>query len=159
MTKDQLNQLFTYKNGQLFYKKPTSFRFKNGDLAGYLSPKKYWKIGINGKVYRLHRIIFLMHHGFLPEIVDHADGNTLNNCIENLRPANSSKNQLNMKLKIDNKSGSKNVHWNKQRNKWTVMIRVDKKQKYIGLFEDLELAELVATEARDKYHKEFARHI
>ena len=60
-----------------------------------------------------------------------------------------------MKLKIDNKSGSKNVHWNKQRNKWTVMIRVDKKQKYIGLFEDLELAELVATEARDKYHKEF----
>jgi hypothetical protein len=27
-----------------------------------------------------------------------------------------------------------------------------------GLYNDLELAELVATEARNKYHKEFANH-
>jgi broad specificity phosphatase PhoE len=29
----------------------------------------------------------------------------------------------------------------------------------VGVFEDLELAELVAIEARNKYHKEFARHL
>ena len=159
ITKDQLNQLFTYNNGKLLYKKPPSKKFKTGDLAGYLSCGKYWKIGITKKVYRLHRVIFMMHHGYLPEIVDHIDGNTLNNKIENLRAANQSKNQLNMSLKVDNKSGYKNVHWNKQRNKWAVHVRIDGKQKYLGLFANLELADLVAQEARDKYHKEFARHI
>jgi hypothetical protein len=35
---------------------------------------------------------------------------------------------------------------------------VNKKRKYIGSFEDVELADLVAQEARDKYHGRFARH-
>lgn len=159
ITKNQLNQLFTYSDGQLFYKNPTSIKFKTGDLAGYLSSGKYWKIGINRKAYRLHRIIFMMHYGYLPPMIDHIDGNKLNNCIENLRETNKSTNQLNMKLKTDNKSGFKNVHWNKQRNQWAVHVRIDGKQKYLGLFKDLELADLVAQEARNKYHKEFARHL
>ena len=38
------------------------------------------------------------------------------------------------------------------------MCRVNKKPKYIGVYEDLELAELVAMEARNKYHGQFANH-
>jgi hypothetical protein len=30
--------------------------------------------------------------------------------------------------------------------------------KYLGIYEDIELAELVAIEARQKYHGEFARN-
>jgi hypothetical protein len=39
-----------------------------------------------------------------------------------------------------------------------VDIMVDSKKKYIGVFDDLELAELVAMEARNKYHGAFANH-
>jgi hypothetical protein len=39
-----------------------------------------------------------------------------------------------------------------------VCVRVNKKEKYFGIYDDIELAELVATEVRNKYHKEFARH-
>lgn len=35
---------------------------------------------------------------------------------------------------------------------------VDKKRKYIGSFEDVELANLIAQEARNKYHGLYARH-
>jgi hypothetical protein len=39
-----------------------------------------------------------------------------------------------------------------------VQINIDKVKTHLGYFKDKELAELVAIEARDKYHKEFARH-
>ena len=52
-------------------------------------------------------------------------------------------------------SPTKNAEW--KRN-WVVSIMVAGKRKYIGSFEDLELADLVATEARDKFHGQFARH-
>ena len=45
-----------------------------------------------------------------------------------------------------------------ENNKWRVRISVKNKSISIGCFEDLELADLVAQEARDKYHKEFARN-
>ena len=35
---------------------------------------------------------------------------------------------------------------------------VNKQNKFFGLFKDLELASLVADEARNKYHGEFANH-
>jgi hypothetical protein len=40
-----------------------------------------------------------------------------------------------------------------------VRVKVNKKQKHIGVFEDIELADLVAQEARNKFHGAFARHI
>jgi hypothetical protein len=39
-----------------------------------------------------------------------------------------------------------------------VRLKVNGKEKYLGLFEDMELAGLVADMAREKYHGEFARH-
>ena len=83
--------------------------------------------------------------------------NRNDNSIENLRPANS-KNQQNAKIRKDNKSGIKGVYWFAELKKWKVDIGVNGKRKYIGVFNDLELAELVAQEARDKYHGKFARH-
>ncbi len=57
-----------------------------------------------------------------------------------------------------NKSGVKNVSWYKSLNKWVVSMRVKNTAKTIGYFDDLELAELVAIEARNKYRGEFANH-
>ena len=148
---------FTYENGHLYWKKPRS-GIQIKDQAGSVDSKGYIRIRFNGKKYLNHRLIFLMHHGYLPKMLDHIDNNRLNNCIENLRPATREENSYNKPLQKNNKSGVKNVHWRTQAKKWVVSIGFNKTFKYVGMFKNLELAELVAQEARHKYHKEFACH-
>ena len=48
--------------------------------------------------------------------------------------------------------------WKKDKNKWQAFIYLEGKQKNLGHYDDLELAELVAQEARLKYHGDFANH-
>ncbi len=59
--------------------------------------------------------------------------------------------------KCNSRSGIKNVLWNKQKNKWAVQVRTDFGRLYFGLYEDLELACLVASEAINKYHGQYAK--
>ena len=131
---------------------------KKNDFAGKKRKDGYIDIKINGKIYLAHRLIFLYHHGYLPKYIDHIDGNQLNNKVENLREATQQENCKNSKISKANTSGVKNVSFNKKSKKWQVSLSIDKKLKHIGFYDDLELAEFVAIEARNKYYKEFARH-
>ena len=158
LTKEILNFLFDYKDGQLIWKFTLGSKSPKGSVAGSLRHDGYIKVGISGKNYLIHRLIFMWHHGYFPQIVDHIDGNNKNNRIENLRPATNAENCQNQKLPKDNTSGYKNVSWNKLKRRWVVSLRINKTIKNFGYFKDLELAELVAQEARTKYHKEFASH-
>lgn len=119
---------------------------------------EYQTTMFKGKLYKTHRLIFMYHHGYIPEQVDHIDGNKHNNKIENLRPATQSKNSMNIKLRSDNTSGSKNVYWEGDRKKWRVIVHKQGRSVYSKRFDDKELADLVAIMAREKYHKEFANH-
>jgi hypothetical protein len=94
----------------------------------------------------------------LPEFLDHIDGNTFNNCIENLRPATISQNNCNQVIRKDNTSGIKGVSWCKTWKKWKVRVQINRKRISFGYFKNLELAELVAIEARNKFHGNFAKH-
>ena len=156
VTQEQVRELFYYRDGELYWKvhKPHT---KKDKPAGYLS-KKYKIVSINYKNYLNHRIIFLWHHGYIPKEIDHIDRNSLNNKIENLREATQSENNCNQKLRVTNKSGLKNIHWASDKKKWIAKITINKKTKFLGAYNDLELAEFVAEEARHKYHKEFANH-
>jgi hypothetical protein len=99
-----------------------------------------------------------MFYGYLPKYIDHIDGNPSNNKIENLREVTNSQNCKNSKISITNKSGVKNVHWNKENKKWRVQLTINGKTKCFGSYDNLDTAELVAQEARNKYHGEYARH-
>lgn len=159
ITQELLNQNFYYKNGGLYWISDRNYKAKKDQKAGSLGTgHRYWHIQIKQKTIAEHRAIFLMHHGYLPNFVDHIDNNALNNKIENLRESTCSQNQYNSKLRKDSRSKIKNVKWHKATQKWMVCVRVNKKEKYFGIYHDIELAELVATEVRNKYHKEFARH-
>ena len=151
LTKDYLHQIFKYKDGELF-------RLKNNKKVGSNHIKGYKHTTIKGKRYLNHRLIFMMFYGYFPKEIDHINGIRSDNRIENLRSVVGPQNHQNSKIRKDNKCGVKNVYWFKELNKWKVDIRIDGKRKYIGVFEDLELAELAAQEARDKYHGKFARH-
>lgn len=158
ITQEKILELFEYCDGELYWKKDVAKNVKKGSQAGTLNLKNYKIIGIDNKTYRAHRLIFLMIHGYLPTIIDHIDGNTLNNKINNLRAAQSADNSANAKLAKHNTSGAKGVFWKKQVKKWEVAVAYKNKRHYFGLYKDFELAELVAVEARNKLHKEFARH-
>lgn len=138
-----------YKDGQVL---------KNGKVMGYKNSAGYLYLNVTGKTYPIHGIVFLMHYGYLPKMIDHINGDRTDNRIENLRECNLTQNNCNTKKRLDNTSGYKNVGWHKKANKWAVQIQVNGKKKHIGIFEDLELADLVAQEARNKYHKGYARH-
>lgn len=148
--------LFEYREGKLYWRCDRNRNVRAGDLAGCRSAK-YVQINISKRKYYEHQIVFLMHYGYIPVEVDHIDNNRHNNNIENLRAATRVQNSLNMPKRSNNKSGHKNVCWHKGANKWQVSVKADGKRINFGLFEDLELAALVASEARDKYHGKFAR--
>jgi hypothetical protein len=157
ITQELTHRLFEYRDGELYWKVSVG-SVKAGAKAGTLKQPGYFKTRIDGKFYLNHRLIFLMHHGHLPEYLDHIDNNPSNNRIENLRAATLTENKYNSKLSKNNTSGVKGVSWYKAENNWRVKIYVNGKQKHFGYFEDLELADLVATMAREKYHGAFANH-
>jgi len=154
----RFNEVLEYRDGELYWKQTLSNVAKAGKPAGCKSSNTYGSITIDKKAYCLHKVVFCMHHGYMPKQVDHIDGNRKNNRIENLRPATNAENSLNRPAQKNSKSGIKNVSWNSQNQKWWVQVTKDKKKVVSEMFDDLELAELVAYEARCKYHGQFANH-
>jgi len=153
LTQEYLKEKFTYKDGELI-------RNSNGKVVKCSKSKwhRYLRMGIQGKVETLHRVIFLYHHGYLPKVTDHIDGDRYNNRIENLREVTQQQNCLNKKHHKNSSSPYKNVYWDKKMNKWGVRVTFKGVIKYLGYFANIELADLVAQEARSKYHGEFARN-
>ena len=69
------------------------------------------------------------------EMIDHRDGNGLNNRHTNLRPATDSQNQANKRKPKNGVTPSfKGVFWHGRDMKWAARIRVNGKRKYLGYF-------------------------
>ena len=151
-----VDSLFAYKDGFLYKKLKTGLLSTRA--SGTKSSHGYMALKINGRMYLAHRIIYLLHHKTLPRYLDHIDGNRFNNHIENLRSCSLGQNNMNCKKRVSNISGHKNVSYRKNLNKWIVEVQENKIRHYLGCFEDFDLACLVADEARNLYHKEFARN-
>jgi hypothetical protein len=158
ITQEKLKELVEYKDGQLIAKVKWADKVKVGAPLGTKNSGGYIQISIQKKRYYAHRLVFVYHYGSYPAYIDHIDGDKSNNRIENLRPASLHQNNYNIKTPKSNKSGVKNVHWNKKNNNWNVTMAANNKSMYFGSFDNLELAALVAEEARNLYHKEFACH-
>ena len=154
ITQAELKNLFDYVGGQLIAKTNSNKR-KVGDALSSQTDKGYLRSSVSGKSYRVHRLVFLYHHGYMPEQVDHIDGNRTNNRIENLREATSSQNNQNRKA--TGSSGIKGVVWHKQSKKWVASICVNRKSVHLGSFLSIEEAALVASRARQSAHGEFYR--
>ena len=162
ITQERLKELFDYQDGQLIWKVKKAQCVKIGTAAGWANRdvhgQQYINVEIDNKSYKVHRLVFMYHHGYFPSTIDHIDGNRFNNKIENLREVTASPNAQNSKFRKSNTSGHKNVSFDKRNKRWRVMVRVDGVNKSFGYYDDLELAGLVAAEARDKFHGQFARH-
>jgi hypothetical protein len=154
---DYVLSAFDYQDGNLIRKIGRAGEV--GQIAGCLHKGKgYIHVKIKAKSFKAHRLVFLYHHGYLPEIVDHIDGNKRNNKIENLRAATKEENCRNQKIRSTNKSGYKGVKWIEHCKKWQVEVCKNYKQLRFGMYEDLELAGLVAVEATELIHGRFSAY-
>lgn len=158
ISKNNIKKLFYYNDGQLFWKIKPSYRVKKGQKAGTIGNDGYEHIGIFGKIYMSHRIIFLYHYGYLPKFIDHINGNKLDNKIENLRVANINENQYNSKIRKDNISGVKGVSWYKRYNKWRAQCKVEGKTINLGYFNDIKEASMIVKKFREENHGIFFNH-
>jgi|FLMP01.1.fsa_nt_emb hypothetical protein len=158
LTQDMLHELFEYRDGDLIRKVSTSSNAAAGKIAGHVRRDGYRDIRINGKSYLTHRLVFLMHNGYLPKQVDHIDNERSNNRIQNLRPATNSENLWNQSISSNNASGFKGVSWRKDKKRWGVYVRKDGKGHWGGLHDTPEEANEAAMKLREKLHGEFVRH-
>lgn len=102
----------------------------------------------------MHREILNAPNGML---VDHVNGNGLDNRRCNLRLATESQNHFNQrKQKKRTSSRYKGVYWHKRDNVWVVRIQTEGKGMYIGSFKNEQEAALAYNEAALKYHGEYA---
>lgn len=149
--------MFRYdaETGKLYWKSaPNGHRQVVGKECGGI---RRWK---NGAIYRVvklnakyryaHRVCFLLHYGYMPEMVDHIDGNGINNKAENIRAATSSANQKNLKKPKNNTSGFIGVSWVKSLKKWHAYGSIDGKRINIGWFDDISKA----VSARKEFDRE-----
>ena len=134
----------------------------------YLNQFKWCANKMKGKFYVVGNILLPTNkktrtsmHRFImkPEkcmVIDHLDGNPLNNQKNNLRICTHAENMRNSKININNKSGYKGVSYQKDRNNYRASIKFNNKKINIGDFIDPIDAARAYNAAALKYHGEFA---
>lgn len=116
------------------------------------------KIGGKWRLIKLHRLLLGLKIGD-GVIVDHIDGNGLNNQRGNLRICSHQQNLRNQDRteKPYKTSKFKGVCWHKKNKKWIAGIFINKKKIYLGQFESEEDAAAAYNAAARKFFGEFAR--
>lgn len=128
------SEYFYYEGGHLYW-------LSGKGLAGGLNKGDgYWRVGLQGRRYKNHRIIWEMHNGPIPKgfQIDHQNHDRADNRLENLRLVTSQGNNKNRGLPSNNKSGAIGVSWCKQRNKWRARVHLSGKSILVGYFEAFE---------------------
>lgn len=106
------------------------------------------------KLIYLHRFIMADPYGFL---IDHIDGNGLNNRKNNLRKATVSQNQQNRGVPKNNTTGFKGVCFSTRQNKYKSSIKVNGTLCHLGFYDTPEEAHASYCRASLEMHPEFGR--
>jgi hypothetical protein len=150
---DRLRELFTYDpdTGVLT-------RLSTGKPCGSPNGNGYLRVNIQGTMEYAHRIAFALHHGYVPDTVDHRDHVRTNNRAYNLRDCSKHQNNKS-KSKRSNARTSDfiGVSFDTQTGRWRAQITVNGKHVSIGRFDEEETAAHAYDEAARKYNGEFAK--
>jgi len=100
---------------------------------------------------------FIMNFTPTPmQVVDHIDGDGLNNRKENLQICSTQQNQLKKRMQKNNTSGYRGVTWYENYNKWLSQIYYDNQRHHLGYFLTKEEAALAYNKKAEELFGKFA---
>ena len=157
LTAQRLRELLQYdsKSGSLTWIERTSHRVKIGRTAGTVNGWGRMQIGVLGHLYYAHRLAWLYSYGEWPtQVIDHIDGDPLNNRITNLRDVPQEINSQNTRIaNANNKSGLLGAFWHCQNKNWRARIMVSGKSHSLGCFKTPEAAHEAYKQAKRRLHE------
>jgi len=128
----------------------------HGDRGWYINRQGYVTKDFGGRKNRrrlkLHRLVVSASPG---DVVDHINGNKLDNRTSNLRICTKTQNTWNRK-KQSGSSRYKGVTWYKPLSKWMAQIQVNRKHLNLGYYESEEAAAKAYDDAALKLYGEYA---
>lgn len=131
-----------------------------GKVAGTISTSdgyRYVKCGKSRNRVAVHRVVFLMHHGYIPEVIDHINGVRDDNRAENLRDAmGQSNNCANQKKQDGRTSRYKGVCWDSSRGKWSAYAKQNGRSFSLGRFASEDQAAMAYNKKAKELFGEFA---
>lgn len=152
---DLCHKLFYIQDGKLIRKLTVSPKAVVGSEAGgFDSTIGYRRVKVERKSYLAHRLIFLMVNGYLPEFIDHINGDRCDNRPENLREVTKEQNRWNSKGNSGSVSGVKGVYLDKGR--WKALLNFKGDRYYIGMFSSKEEAANAVNEKYNELQRDFA---
>jgi len=152
LTQESLLEWFDYDG------KTLSWKDKSKETKICFNKAGYPVIRFNKNARLVHRLVYLMAHGYLPPELDHINNDKKDYSINNLRPATSSENKQNKSAEKDNRSGYKGVSWDIRYKRWIVRASKNKKRYASVGFKNAEDASEFACLLRDMLHGDFANH-
>lgn len=158
LTQEKLHEFFEYKpSGELIWKKQTSNRAVVGSLAGCMKSDGYLKIGFGSKKFKRSRLNFMYHYGYMPACVDHINGNTADDRIENLRDATRGLNAYNKSKMANNSSGKAGVTFHTRTQTWRARINLNGKEISLGYHKTFDEALEARLKGEMLHYGELAR--
>ena len=121
-----------------------------------ISKTGYAVANINGKITKMHRYVLNINNP--NQIVDHINGNKLDNRGDNLRMATIKQNSRNTSVSKNNKVGVLGISQTKY-GKYRARIMVDGKEIRLGNYNFLSDAITARKKAENKYFGEFAPNL
>lgn len=151
--------LFTWKIRPLkYFRDEWHFKSWNTKMAGKPAmmvnrSNGYKATTIFGVPWLAHRVAWLIHYGYLPDEIDHINGDRTDNRITNLRSVTRKENLRNLTIPVTNSSGVVGVFLHKKSGRWYTRIG----KTYLGMFPSFEEAVAVRKEA-EKAHGYHPNH-
>ncbi len=165
---DELKKLLRYNpdTGELFWQpRPVEMfvsdhhgrtwntRFSGKPALTYKMASGYLAGAVFGKPLLAHRAAAIILFGEIKEgfQVDHINGKRADNRASNLRVVLEKENTKNRCVSRNNTSGVMGVFWNTGRDKWQAQIKVNRENKYLGVFVEFSEAVIARKAAEIKY--------
>lgn len=177
-TPEQLRQLLRYEpeTGRLFWRERTPDLFNGGKHsaehscaiwnARYAGREAFTAVDARGYVIGAvfdqslsgHRVAWALHTGEWPAgSIDHKNGQRTDNRADNLRDADIYGNNRNVASAKGSSSQYLGVCLDKRRGRWRAVIKVNRRQIYLGVFDAENDAAHAYDAAAKIHHGEYAR--